>query len=190
MSRIPAPVLALVLALAGGVGVHAAEPQKIAVFNPNRALFESPQGKVAIEKFEAERDARSKELAPMQKELRALEEKVNRDGPLMTEEQRATEEAKYRTLSQRLARRTAEINEDLNQRRQELLSGVESLVMTTARQYAVDNGFDLVLGPGVIYANKSIDMTDEVVKRMGAAAGAKPAQPATKPTPPAPAPKK
>lgn len=196
--RLAAPVLVFALASAGASAADAAGGTRIAFFNPNRAVLESPQGKAASDKFESERKTKARELEPMQKELRAMEEKVNRDGPLMTEEQRAAEEAKYRTLSQRLARRTSEINEDLNQRRQELFGGVEQLVLSTARQVATERKYDLVLGPGVFFASKDIDMTDEVIRRMSTAGAApaaapKPTTPPATPTatkPAAPAPKK
>lgn len=204
MSPIKSCNLALVLALAlaapaalAGAPVAPAATSsvaggaRVAVFNPNRALFESPQGKAAIEKFNAVREEKNREVVGEQKELRAIEEKLNRDGAVMSDSERADNESRYRTKRQRLERRVAEIEEDLNLRRQELLNPIESLVLNTARQYAAERGISIVLGPGVIYADKSVDITDEVVKRMaagGAAAAPQTAPRTTDPAKPAAAP--
>jgi len=175
--------LALVLASALLAPIASgAAPAKVAVVDLNRVVAESPQGKAAIEKLNAERVEKQRELVSQQKDLRALEERLNRDGAIMSESERADVEGRYRTLRQRIERRGAEIEEDLNARRQDELTRVQRLVLIEIRGYAKENQFDVVLGPGVVYAAPEIDITEGVKKRLEALA-ATAAQPAAKPAP-------
>ncbi len=181
--------LALVLtAVLASPAALAATPTKVAVVDLNRVVAESPQGKAAIDKLNAERTDKQRELVAQQKDLRAMEERINRDGAIMAEAERADLEARYRTLGQRIERRSAEINEDLNARRQEELNRVQRAVLNEIRAFAKENGYDVVLGPGVVYAAPETDITEGVKKRLEAIAmqaapkpdPAKPAPPATK----------
>lgn len=177
------PGLALVLAAAlAAPAALAAAPTKVAVVDLNRVVTESPQGKAAIEKLNAEGAEKRRELATQQKDLRALEEKINRDGAIMSEQERADNETRYRTLRQRYERRAAELDEEFNARRQEELSRVQRLVLNEIRGFARENQYDVVLGPGVVYAAPEIDITDGVKKRLETMAAA-PATPAPKPAP-------
>lgn len=173
--------LALASALIAPVAFGAA-PTKVAVVDLNRVVAESPQGRAAIEKLNAERTEKQRELVSQQKDLRALEERINRDGAIMSESERTDVEGRYRTLRQRIERRAAEIDEDLNARRQDELTRVQRVVLNEIRSYAKENQFDVVLGPGVVYAAPEVDITEGVKKRLEALAAA-PASPAAKPAP-------
>lgn len=177
--------LALVLAAAlAAPAALAAAPTKVAVVDLNRVVAESPQGRAAIEKLNAERIEKQRELVAQQKDLRALEERLNRDGAIMAESERADVEARYRTLRQRIERRAAEIDEDLNARRQDELTRVQRVVLNEIRAFAKENQFDVVLGPGVVYAAPETDITEGVKKRLEAiAATPSAAQPAKPPSP-------
>jgi outer membrane protein len=181
------PGLALVLAAAlAAPAALAAAPTKVAVVDLNRVVAESPQGRAAIEKLNAERTDKQRELVSQQKDLRALEERLNRDGAIMAESERADVETRYRTLRQRIERRAAEIDEDLNARRQDELTRVQRVVLNEIRAFAKENQFDVVLGPGVVYAAPETDITEGVKKRLEAIAVA----PAAAPAKPAPSTKK
>jgi outer membrane protein len=178
---------ALVLAAAlAAPAAFAAAPTKVAVVDLNRVVAESPQGKAAIEKLNAERTEKQRELVSQQKDLRALEERLNRDGAIMSESERADVESRYRTLRQRIERRAAEIDEDLNARRQDELTRVQRVVLNEIRNFAKENQYDVVLGPGVVYASPETDITEGVKKRLEAIAAA----PAAAPAKPAPTTKK
>ena len=176
--------LALVLAAALAAPLASAET-RVAVVDLNRVVAESPQGKAAIDKLTAERTDKQRELVSQQKDLRALEERLNRDGAIMAESERADVETRYRTLRQRIERRAAEIDEDLNARRQDELTRVQRVVLNEIRSYAKESGFDVVLGPGVVYAAPEIDITEAVKKRLEALALQAPAKPAADPAKPA-----
>lgn len=187
MSPIQSQNLALVLAAVLTAPALAAAPTRVAVVDLNRVVAESPQGKAAIEKLNNDRTDKQRELVSQQKDLRALEESINRDGAIMSEAERADKENRYRTLRQRIERRAAEIDEDLNGRRQDELTRVQRVVLTEIRSYAKENQLDVVLGPGVVYAAPESDITEAVKKRLEALA-TQAASRATEPAKPAAAP--
>ena len=186
-SKLPTRLATALVAALAAAAAHAAAPTKVAVVDLNRVVSESPQGRAALEKLNAERTEKQRELVAQQKDLRALEERLERDGAIMGEQERADVETRYRTLRQRIERRNAEIGEELDARRQDELSRVQRVVLNEIRAYAKENQFDVVLGPGVVYASPETDITDGVKKRLEALAAqpaaqqpAKPAAPTTK----------
>jgi len=186
--RIPSLVLALAAVVAAPFAMGA--ETRIAVVDIPRLVSESPQGKAALERLKNESSELQREINTQQRELRTLEEKLNRDGAIMSEQERADLENNYRSRRQRIERRGAEISETLDARRQEELGKVQRLVLNEVRVFAKEGQYDVVLGPGVVYADPQSEITAGVLKRLEALAppqtAAKPADPAK----PAPSPKK
>lgn len=164
-------LLALALVLLPVLAM-AQQPARIGVVNLGRLLTESPQAAAA-------EDALQEEFAPRQNKLiaqkNAFEEKqkqVQRDVEVMGPEERRNAERDLRKEERDLSRSVDELNEDANLRRNEELGKVQREVLLEAVAYAREQGFDVVLGQGVIYASPSVDITNQVLERLKAKAGA------------------
>lgn len=182
MTRIRPAQFALVLIAAFAGMVHAAE-MKVGVVTLDRLMQESPQGKAVAEALQAEFGDKQRDLVTQQKDLRALEEKLNRDRAVMSEQERADLEERARTLQQRYQRRLAEVTDDYDSRRGKELGNLQRVIVREVQAYAKENGFDMVVGAGVIWASPAADLTPAVLKRLEAlaAAGPKAAGAAAKP---------
>ena len=102
----------LLLAAGLSAGV-AAQDLKIGVVNIARLLDQSPQAKVAMEALQDEFAPRQREIVAQQKELREKEERLQRDGAVMGEDERNSLERDVRDERRDLARRQNEYVEDL-----------------------------------------------------------------------------
>ena len=136
---------------------------KIAVVNVPRLLDEAPQAKSAMQALQDEFAPRQKEIVAQQKDLKAKEEKLNRDGAVMAENERR--------------------NEEIGKLQRSLLQEVQAFARTSS--------YDLIVGEGVLYVNESMDITAQVLSalqaRYKATGGAAPKPATPKPaTPPPP----
>jgi outer membrane protein len=182
--------LALSVALSTAMFAPSAGAQtalKIAVVNVPRLLEEAPQAKAAMQALQDEFSPRQREMAAQQKDLKAKEEKLNRDGAVMAENERRTFEKDLREGQRDLARRQNEYVEDLNVRRNEELGKLQRSLLQEVQTFARSSGFDLVVGDGVLFVNESLDVTPQVLSALQARAktgGVKPAAPPAKPASP------
>jgi outer membrane protein len=184
--------LAAVALLAGAV--PAAQAQlKIGVVSVPQLIEESPQAKGAMQALQDEFMPRRREIENQQKELKAREDKLTRDSAVMSEGERSKAEKDLRDGQRDMQRRQNEYVEDLNVRRNEELGKLQRTLLQEVQTYAKAQGFDLVVGDGVLYAKDNLNITPAVLSNLQAhsksAPAAAPAAPKPAATPPATTPK-
>jgi len=162
-----------------------AEP-KIGVVDPQRLLLESPQGKAMAEAMQTEFAPRQRTLQAQGQALKAKEEKLQKDGATMSEDQRQRAEKELRDGARDFERSKSEFQDDVTARRNEELSRLQRTLLEEVRSYAKAQNYDVVLsGEAALYFTPADDITPAILSalqaRGGAAAPAKP----TAPTPPA-----
>jgi outer membrane protein len=163
---------------------------KIGVVDPQLLLAESPQGKAASESMRAEFAPRQRTLQAQEQALKAKQEKLQKDGATMTDDQRVRAEKELRDAARDLERARGEFNDDATAKRNEEMSRLQKTLGEEVRTYAKAQNYDLILtGETVVYAAPSYDITPAILAALqarNAAAPTTPAPPAsTKPAPPA-----
>jgi outer membrane protein len=175
-----------VLAFVAPLAAQAQTPLKIAVVIVPRLLEEAPQAKASMQALQEEFAPRQREMVAQQKDLKGKEEKLQRDGAVMAENERRNAEKDLRDGQRELQRKQSEYVEDLNLRRNEELGKLQRSLLQEVQAFARTSGYDLVVSD-VLYANESIDITAQVLaalqQRYKTTGGVKPATPA----PPKPA---
>lgn len=146
---------------------HAAD-LKIGVVNAGVVLDKSPQKAAALARLEKEFSARSKSLEAKHKALRAAQEKLNKDGAILSAEQRRDKERDLLSDQRELQRLQDEYSEDLSIRRNEELRKLEKDIAETIVDLAKKESYDLVLYQGVIFASDKVDLTDKVLEMLKA----------------------
>jgi outer membrane protein len=141
---------------------------KIAVVNVPRLLEEAPQAKSAMQALQDEFAPRQKEIVSQQKDLKAKEDKLNRDGAVMAENERRNAEKDLREGQRELARKQNEYVEDLNLRRNEEIGKLQRSLLQEVQAFARTSNYDLIVGEGVLYANESLDITAQVLSALQA----------------------
>jgi len=178
------------------VGTLVASPAwadlKIGVVDYGRLVEESPQAKTALEAIRTEFTPRQRDLQNQQATLKAKEDKLQKDGATMSQDQRTNSEKDLRDSYRELQRKQGEVQEDFNARRNEEMSRLQKTLIEQVRVYAKAQNFDLVIADGVIYTTPTIDITPAILAQLQANPGAgashaKAAAPATAPAAPAPA---
>lgn len=161
-----ATLLIVSLFMAASVLPVAAADLKIGVVNIPRIMEEAPQADSARKALENEFKPRERDLVEGQKDVRGMEEKLQRNGAIMSESERRKLENDIRNRMRDLKRDEDIFREDLNIKRTELLEKLQRELLTVIQAFAKENKFDLLLADGVVYANDALDVTEQVLSSL------------------------
>jgi outer membrane protein len=175
INRLTRALVAILAAAALPLGAAQAQA-KIGVVNVARLLQEAPQAQAASQALESEFASRRRELENQQKDLKAKEEKLAKDGAVMPESDRRSAEKALRDGQRELARKQNEFLEDLNVRRNEALGQLQRTVLQEVQSYAKGAGLDVVVADA-LYASPAVDITSQVLAALQARKGTTPAKP-------------
>jgi outer membrane protein len=157
-------VLAASLAM---MAVNASAEIKVGYVQAERIMKESPQMVESSKKLEKEFSSRSAELQRMAKQINDQEASMNNDTSTMSEGDRRNKEQNLSTLKIDFQRKQRELNEDVNLRKNEELSGLQDRINKAITSISETEGYDLVIYSGAAYVGKRVDITDKVLKALG-----------------------
>ena len=146
----------------------AAQEMKIGVVNLPALIERAPQTKSAMDALQEEFAPRQREFQAKQKEYEDLATKAQKDLAVMGETERRNAEKDLRELQRELTRLQNEFQEDLNLRQNEEYGLLQRSMLKEVQDYAEAQGYDLIVGDGVLYVNTSVNITDEVLRAVEA----------------------
>ena len=157
--------IALVSAFAFPV---AAQELKIGVVDLQAIIQQAPQTKAVLDALQEEFAPRQREYQAKLTEFEGLRAKAEKDLAVMGETERRNAEKALRELQRELTRLQNEFQEDLNLRQNEEYGLLQRAILKEVQDYAEAQGFDLIVGDGVLYVNSSVNVTDEVLRTVEA----------------------
>lgn len=146
----------------------AAQELKIGVVNVPVLMDRSPQTKAAMDALQEEFAPRQREFVAKQKELEDLTAKIQKDVSVMGETERRNAEKNLRDLQRDVARIQQEFREDLEVRQNEELGSLQRSLLKEVQDYAQAEGYDLIVGDGVLFASSVVNITEEVLRAVEA----------------------
>ncbi len=148
------------------VGSLQAAELKIGVVNAPKVLEQAPQAGAARTLLEQEFSPRDKAMQASQQALKKLEERLTRDGAIMSESERRKLERDIIARKRDLKREREEFTEDLNIRRNEAFEKLRRRVFQVIVNIAKTEKYDLILSDGVVFASDNVDITDRVIQTL------------------------
>ena len=143
----------------------ASAQSKIGFVNTQRIFDESEPAKRASKKLEGEFAKREKEINDLGTRLRTESEKLEKDGPVLSESQRNQRQRVVADLDRDFQRKQREFREDVSQRRNEELAAVLQLANATLKDIAAKEGYDAIFQDAA-YANPKLDVTQKVLEAL------------------------
>ena len=157
--------LSLVAAALLGLSQAAIAETKIGFVNSDRVMREAAPAVRAQQRLEKEFEKRDQELQRIARDLKSMQEDLERNGPTMADGDRRNKERALTELNRDFQRKQREFREDLNQRRNEELASVLDKANRTVKELAEQENYDIIFQEAV-YANPRIDLTDKVIKSL------------------------
>jgi outer membrane protein len=146
-------------------GTVMAQELKIGYVNSERILRDSAPARAATQKLEQEFAKRDRELQDMGAKLKATAERLEKDGPVLTEPDRVRRQRELSDMDRDFQKRQREFREDLNQRRNEELQALLERAQKIVRQLAEQEKYDLIIQDAVYFSAK-VDITDKVLRAL------------------------
>jgi outer membrane protein len=151
-----------------GTTVAIAQELKIGFVDTTRVLKDAPQADLARKKLEHEFAPRDEKIVNMQKRLKTLDDRQNKDLAVMSDTARRKLERDMIELKRDIKRAKEEFTEDFNLRRNEELTKLQKLISQMTVAVAKEDGYDIVLSDSVLYTSKRVDITEKILARLRA----------------------
>ena len=139
---------------------------KVGVVNFGALLEKSPQYEKAGKRLEQEFSPRQKQLVSQQRDIQSIEERLNKDSAVISETERNKLQRDILNKARDYKRSEQEFKEDFNMKRTEELGKVQRRIAEAITSLAKEQGFDLVLAEGVVYASEQVNITAQVQQKL------------------------
>jgi len=149
-----------------GALAHGAEI-KIGYVDMQRALNESEAGKEAKVAVESEYQKFQNEIVQRQKELKALQETLQRQELMLSEKARKERERDYQNKLKEFKRWGEDRQGELKQKERELTKATLNGLGGTVKKLGEQEKFTIILEKNeaiILYASSAIDLTDRVIQ--------------------------
>ena len=167
MIMIPLRAFLTSLAIAAFALPVAAQEIKIGYVNSERVLREAAPAKAAQSKLEVEFGRREKELNDQGTRLKAAADKLDKDGPTLSETEKSRRQRELVDQDRDLQRKRREFQEDLNQRKNEELASIVERANRAIKQIFDAEKFDVILqDQAVVMASGRVDITEKVIRAL------------------------
>ncbi|MEQ1812978.1 MAG: OmpH family outer membrane protein [Candidatus Nitrotoga sp.] len=143
---------------------------RVGIVDTDRVLRESAPAIKAEKRIEQEFSARDREIKVLAKQLKDLQGVLEKEEVTLSESERRNKDRELANLNMNIQRIQREFTEDLNQRKQEELSGVLAIANRAIKVIAEKEKYDLILQEKV-YHNPNIDITAKVLQQMATETG-------------------
>ena len=145
-----------------------AQEVKIGVVDLAALLERAPQTQAMLEALQEEFAPRQRDYSAKLTEFEELTNRIQQDAAVMGESERETAEQQFRDLQREVARLQNDLQEDWNLRQNEEIGVLQRTVVTEVREYAEAQGYDLIVGEGIVFASTAVNITEEVLEALQA----------------------
>ncbi|OQW95845.1 MAG: hypothetical protein BWK79_01015 [Beggiatoa sp. IS2] len=139
---------------------------KIGFVNAIQVMESAPQVVSANKRLEQEFEPRQQRIISGQQEIKKMEERLTKDGAIMSETESRDLTRDVTAKKRDLKREQDEFREDYNMRRNEELDKLQKRIIEVIQSIAKEEAYDFILSDGVVWASKKVDITDRVVERL------------------------
>ncbi len=139
----------------------------VAFVEVSRVMKDAPQVAAVRESLKKEFSRRDEELVAQQQQIKRLEEKLNRDGAIMSEAEAKRLERDIISRSRKLKNEQGAFQEDLALRQNEELGKLRKVIAEVIADVAKRENLDLVFESGVVFASEAVNITGKVLKELG-----------------------
>jgi outer membrane protein len=145
----------------------AADVAKIGILNIQRILGTSDPGKAAQAEIKKQRDKMLQDLKVKGAEIDELGKQFERESMVMSKEKREEKEREYRIRINDFKSLEKRYNTQSQDLQKQLLNKIVKDVYAVAEEIGKNEGYLLIIrSESVMYSPNSIDITDEIIKKM------------------------
>ncbi len=163
---------ALMVVVVAAVALPAAAQNKIAVIDVQRVVTESDPGKEVMQRLKALTDAKSQEGQALQQQFVTLQEQFNKQRFTVSETRQAEMSKEIEDKQIAIRRFQDDAQREVQEAQRRELGGLEERILPIINQIGQEQSFTLIFNKfqsGLVYADETVDITDEVIRRFNTA---------------------
>ena len=168
MRRVMLGALAVV-ALAAVPAAGQATPSRIGYINTQVLLSQAPGAQAASEQFDRELGTMRAQLEPLAAELDSLIAQFDAQSVTLSEEARRTRQQTILQKQQALEQAAGGMEQQAEQRRAQLVQPIMDRISRTIEAIRIEGSYAVIFdvsGGSIIAADPSLDLTQEVLRRL------------------------
>lgn len=140
---------------------------KIGVYDARKILESLPVVQKEFQKLTAEFEPKQKTIADKQASLIKLKEAIEKNaGTIYSESELQNKQLEYQSKRRELQLLAEDTERLANVRRNEVVRKIQGSVDQEVLKMAEEEGYDLILRSGVLYAGPKVNITQKILKRM------------------------
>lgn len=148
------------------VGSLAAADLKVGVVDLRKLVDQSAQSQKSQAELKKEFQPKETKLVNEQKELKKLEEKLEKDAAVMSDADKRKTEKELIDRSREFKQEMDKMRQDYGQRANQEMAKIQKVIQEAIQAVAKDQNYDLILVDGVAFAKDGLNITDEVEKHL------------------------
>jgi outer membrane protein len=138
---------------------------KIAVINVQRAIGESEEAKVLIQKLESDLSPEQEAIRALNGEITAMQEKFVKDGEVMSEAEKRRQQKEIEDKQIDYQFRVNKLQKTVQDRQQEILGQMAPKVDAALKDLIALEKYDLIVNrQNVLYVDNKLDITARVTE--------------------------
>jgi len=156
-----------IIILGGWLGSVWAADLKIALVDMQRAANECREGIEAKKALVKEVEKYQRLSVEKQKELQTMKDSLEKQALMLTPDARAAKEKEFQNKGREFQRWVEDGQNEIKSKEMEMLKTIAMGLQKVVQKMGADEGYTLVLEKNeefLLYASKSIDLTDRVIK--------------------------
>lgn len=163
------PILYLTLLLViSGVGTTLAADLKVGIMNVQKIIITCDAGKKAKELFNTKMTELQTKFKAEEEDLKKLHTEIKKKSSAWSDEKKSTKEQELKDKGRELQRKTEEARIEMKQMQEKELEPILKSLEKVVDDYGAKNKFSMILDAknGVVYFDKSVDITDGILKKL------------------------
>lgn len=148
---------------------------KLGVMNVQKIIVTCKAGKAAKERFDVKMKDLQSSFSDEENDLKKLQAEIKKKSSAWSEEKKAEKVREFQKSGRELQAKTEDARFEMKQLQDKELEPILKALEKVVENYGKDQGYTMILDSknGVIFFDKTIDLSDEIVKLLDKAMAAK-----------------
>ena len=143
-----------------------AQSLKIGFIDTEQVIASLTQYENSVKALSSEFEPKKQELLDLFKHIELLRENIELNKKTSNSDSDGIELVKLKNLEESFEKETEFWQKSMNSKKINLLNKIESLINTSINEYAVEEGYDLILYKDVVFVSDKVNITQQIIERI------------------------
>ena len=143
-----------------------AQSLKIGFIDTEQVIVNLTQYKNSVDKLSREFEPKKQELLDLFKHIELLRANIESNKKINTLDSNEMELAKLKDLEDSFEKETEFWQKSMNSNKINLLNKIENLINISINDYAIEEGYDLILYKDVAFVSDKVNITQQIIEKI------------------------